>query len=137
MFSQVQTLLAAERETVVVLTAPGHERDTQSLVERLGVPVFTPLPDSAQDLMEKYGITAEQAGDGSPDLVWLLRENKGEARPYSPDERLPSESRRFPDDGSRTTWCSGSRARPRSSRATRSRTSAKVSRSRFTGSARA
>ncbi len=33
--------LAAERETAVVLTAPWHERDTQSLVERLGVPVFT------------------------------------------------------------------------------------------------
>ncbi len=67
--------LAAERETAVVLTAPWHERDTQSLVERLGVPVFTPLPDSAQDLMEKY-------------------------------------ARRSPD-ASRTTWFSGSRARPR------------------------
>ena len=27
--------------------------------------------------------------DGSPDLVWLLREKKGEARPYSPGDRLP------------------------------------------------
>jgi glyoxylase-like metal-dependent hydrolase (beta-lactamase superfamily II) len=81
--------LAADREPVVVLTAPWHERDTQRLVERLGVPVYTPLPDSAEDLMQKYGITAEQAGDGSPDLVWLLRENKGEARPYSPGARLP------------------------------------------------
>jgi glyoxylase-like metal-dependent hydrolase (beta-lactamase superfamily II) len=80
--------LAAERETAIVLTAPWHERDTQSLVERLEVPVFTPLPDTAQYLMDTYGITAEQAGDGSPDLVWLLRENKGEARPYSPSERL-------------------------------------------------
>ncbi len=88
--------LAAERETAVVLTAPWHERDTQSLVERLGVPVFTPLPDSARDLMEKYGITAEQAGDGSPDLVWLLRENKGEARPYSPGDRLPIGIEAFP-----------------------------------------
>jgi glyoxylase-like metal-dependent hydrolase (beta-lactamase superfamily II) len=81
--------LAAERETAIVLTAPWHERDTQSLVERLGVPVFTPLPDTAQYLMDTYGITAEQAGDGSPDLVWLLRENKGEARPYSASDRLP------------------------------------------------
>jgi glyoxylase-like metal-dependent hydrolase (beta-lactamase superfamily II) len=89
-------VLAAERETAVVLTAPWHERDTQSLVERLGVPVFTPLPDSAEDLMEKYGITAEQAGDGSPDLVWLLRENKGEARPYSPGDRLPIGIEAFP-----------------------------------------
>jgi glyoxylase-like metal-dependent hydrolase (beta-lactamase superfamily II) len=80
---------AAERETAIVLTAPWHERDSESLVERLGVPVYTPLPDSAQYLMDTYGITAEQAGDGSPDVVWLLRENKGEARPYSAGDRLP------------------------------------------------
>jgi glyoxylase-like metal-dependent hydrolase (beta-lactamase superfamily II) len=80
--------LAADREAVVVLTAPWHERDTQRLVEGLGVPVHTPLPDTAKDLMRKYGITAEQAGEGSPDLVWLLRESKGEARPYSPGDRL-------------------------------------------------
>jgi glyoxylase-like metal-dependent hydrolase (beta-lactamase superfamily II) len=88
--------LAAARETAVVLTNPWHERDTRSLVERLGVPVFTPLPDSAEDLMQKYGITAEQAGDGSPDLVWLLRESKGEARPYSPGDRLPFGAEVFP-----------------------------------------
>jgi glyoxylase-like metal-dependent hydrolase (beta-lactamase superfamily II) len=63
--------LAREREPAVVLTAPWHERDTQSLVERLEVAVFAPPPDTAQDLMEKFGITAEQAGDGSPDLAWL------------------------------------------------------------------
>ena len=81
--------LATERETAIVLTAPWHERDAESLVERLDVPVYTPLPDSAQYLMDTYGITAEQAGDGSPDLVWLLREKKGEARPYSAGDRLP------------------------------------------------
>jgi glyoxylase-like metal-dependent hydrolase (beta-lactamase superfamily II) len=81
--------LAAECETAIVLTAPWHERDSRQLVERLGVPVFTPLSDSAQYLMDTYGITAEQAGDGSPDLVWLLREKKGDARPYSPGDRLP------------------------------------------------
>jgi glyoxylase-like metal-dependent hydrolase (beta-lactamase superfamily II) len=81
--------LAASREAAIVLTAPWHERDAQSLVERLGVPVYTPLPDTAEDLMRKYGITAEQAGDGSPDLIWLLREKKGEARPYAPGDRLP------------------------------------------------
>lgn len=88
--------LAAERETAIVLTAPWHERDAQSLVERLGVPVLTPLPDTAQDLMDMYGITSEQAGDGSPDLVWLLREKKGEARPYAPGERLPFGADVFP-----------------------------------------
>jgi glyoxylase-like metal-dependent hydrolase (beta-lactamase superfamily II) len=81
--------LAAGRETAIVLTAPWHERDSQSLVERLGVPVYTPLPDTAEYLMQEYGLTAEQAGEGSPDVVWLLREGKGEARPYAPGDRLP------------------------------------------------
>ncbi len=81
--------LASARETAIVLTAPWHERDAQGLVERLGAPVYTPLPDSAQYLMETYGITAEQAGDGAPDVVWLLREHKGEARPYAAGDHLP------------------------------------------------
>ena len=41
------------------------------------MPVFTPRPDTAEDLMEKFGITAEQAGDGSPDLAWLRSEGSG------------------------------------------------------------
>jgi glyoxylase-like metal-dependent hydrolase (beta-lactamase superfamily II) len=87
---------AAGRETAIVLTAPWHERDTQSLVERLDVPVYTPLPDTAEYLMKTYGITAEQAGDGSPDLIWLLREYKGDARPYSAGDRLPVGVEAFP-----------------------------------------
>jgi glyoxylase-like metal-dependent hydrolase (beta-lactamase superfamily II) len=82
--------LAAERDTAVVLTAPWHERDMQILVERLDVPVHAPRPDSAQDLMEKWGITAEQAGDGSPDLVWLRAEAAEHWRPYTADGPLPS-----------------------------------------------
>jgi glyoxylase-like metal-dependent hydrolase (beta-lactamase superfamily II) len=74
---------------VVVLTAPWHERDTQSLVERLGVPVYAPPPDTAEDLMHKFGITAEQAGDGSPDLVWLRAGDAGEWHPYAGGDRLP------------------------------------------------
>jgi glyoxylase-like metal-dependent hydrolase (beta-lactamase superfamily II) len=66
------------RDTTVVLTAPWHERDTRSLVERLGLPVFAPPRDTAQDLMDKYGITAEQAGGGSPDLEWLDDSEKAE-----------------------------------------------------------
>ncbi len=88
--------LASGRETAIVLTAPWHERDAESLVERLGAPVYTPLPDTAQYLMDTYGITAEQAGDGSPDVVWLLRGNKGEARPYTPGDRLPFGADVFP-----------------------------------------
>jgi glyoxylase-like metal-dependent hydrolase (beta-lactamase superfamily II) len=87
---------AANRETAIVLTAPWHERDSESLVEGLDVPVYTPLPDSAQFLMDTYGLTAEQAGDGAPDVVWLLRENKGEARPYAAGDRLPFGADVFP-----------------------------------------
>jgi glyoxylase-like metal-dependent hydrolase (beta-lactamase superfamily II) len=88
--------LAASRETAIVLTAPWHERDAQSLVERLGVPVYTPLPDTAENLMRMYGITAEQAGDGSPDVVWLLKEGIGEAHPYAAGDRLDVGVEAFP-----------------------------------------
>jgi glyoxylase-like metal-dependent hydrolase (beta-lactamase superfamily II) len=81
--------LADEREPVVVLTAPWHERDTQSLVERLGAPVYGPPPDTAADLMSKFAITAEQAGEGSPDLVWLRTGDAGEWHPYADGDRLP------------------------------------------------
>ena len=109
--SEIEALVA-ERETAIVLTAPWHERDTQSLVEPFGMPVFTPLPDTAQYLMDTYGITAEQAGDGSPDLVWLLREQKGEARPYSPGDRLPFGADVFPGHKANDTvlWVESQRA---------------------------
>lgn len=87
---------AGEREPVIVLSAPWHERDAESLVERLGAPVYTPAPDTAQDLMDKYGITREQAGDGSPDVVWLLKEGKGEAHVFSAGDRLPMGYEVFP-----------------------------------------
>ena len=83
--------LAADREPVVVLTAPWHERDARSLVERFGAPVFAPPPDTADDLIRKYGITQEQIPEGwhSPDLAWLLVENGGEAHLYAAGDRLP------------------------------------------------
>jgi hypothetical protein len=80
--------LAAEREPVIVLTAPWHERDAPDLVERLGAPVYAPPADTADDLIQKYGITTEQAGEGSPDLDWL-RSGNAEARWYAAGERLP------------------------------------------------
>jgi hypothetical protein len=100
---------AAGRETAIVLTAPWHERDAERFVERLGAPVYTPLPDSAQFLMDTYGLTAEQAGDGSPEVVWLLREGKGEARATRPVTGCPSAQMCSPATR-RTTPCSGSRA---------------------------
>jgi glyoxylase-like metal-dependent hydrolase (beta-lactamase superfamily II) len=81
--------LAPERETAIVLSAPWHERSAQNLVEQLGAPVYTPLPDTAEDLIRMFGITAEQAGNGAPDLVWLLREHKGEAHPYKAGASFP------------------------------------------------
>lgn len=81
--------LAADRDPVIVLTAPWHERDTRRLVERLGAPVFVPPPDTADDLVRKFNITAEQAAGGSPDVAWLLAGDSGEAHLYSAGDRLP------------------------------------------------
>ena len=81
--------LAAASETAIVLTCPWHERDTRGLVERFGWPVFTPPPDSPEDLMRTYGITAEQAAGGSPDLAWLIRGGAGEAHLYAAGDALP------------------------------------------------
>ncbi|HMK10130.1 MAG TPA: MBL fold metallo-hydrolase [Acidimicrobiales bacterium] len=63
--------LASAREAVVVLTCPWHERDTRSLVERLGVPVFTPAPD-----------------EGTPDLAWLMGADRSDAHLYSAGDHL-------------------------------------------------
>lgn len=63
--------MADQRDASIILTAPWHERDTNRLVDRLEVNLYAPPPDTAADLMEKYGISAERAGDGSPDLSWL------------------------------------------------------------------
>jgi glyoxylase-like metal-dependent hydrolase (beta-lactamase superfamily II) len=69
-------VLDGDREVLIVLTAPWHERDAESLVERLGAKVFTAPRDSAQQLMEQFGISAERAGDGSPDILWLTDAGK-------------------------------------------------------------
>jgi len=80
--------LLGEREPVIVLTAPWHERDAEALVDRLNAPIFTPRADTAQDLIDKFGITAEQAGDGSPDLTWL-RDGGADVHWYGDGDRLP------------------------------------------------
>ena len=83
--------LAAERNPVIVLTAPWHERDAKSLVERLGAPVFTPPPDTAEDLMRKFDLTAEQIPQGwvSDDVRWLMEADDVENHLYAAGERLP------------------------------------------------
>ena len=88
--------LAAEREPVIVLTAPWHERDAQSLAERLDAPVFTPRADTQEDLMQKFGVTAEQAAGGSPDLAWLREEDAPTAHYYVAGDQLPIGAEAFP-----------------------------------------
>jgi glyoxylase-like metal-dependent hydrolase (beta-lactamase superfamily II) len=90
--------LAADREPVVVLTAPWHERDAQSLVERFGAPVFTPPPDTADDLVRKYGLDPEQIPEGwhSSDVDWLVVEGRGEAHVFGAGDRLRIGVEAFP-----------------------------------------
>jgi glyoxylase-like metal-dependent hydrolase (beta-lactamase superfamily II) len=90
--------LAGDREPVVALTAPWHERDAQSLVERFGAPVFTPPPDTADDLVRKYGLDPEQIPEGwhSSDVEWLLVEGRGEAHVFRAGDRLPIGVDAFP-----------------------------------------
>jgi glyoxylase-like metal-dependent hydrolase (beta-lactamase superfamily II) len=86
---------AAERETAIVLTSPWHERDSQGLVERLGVQVYTPSPDTAEDLLRTYDFTAPE-GWISPDIPWLLSGDAGEAHLYAAGDRLPVGVQAFP-----------------------------------------
>jgi hypothetical protein len=98
--------LVAERESAVVLTAPWHERDAQ----KLGLPVYTPPADTGQDLIDKYGITPEQAGDGSPDLLWLRE--RGDGNFYLRGDDLPFEIEVFPgrDNNDVVLWVEDKRA---------------------------
>lgn len=97
--------LAGEREPVVVLTAPWHERGTRSLAERFGLPVYTPAPETEDDLMRKYGLSREQAAGGSPDLAWLWAGEAGEARFYSAGDPLPAGIQAFPRPGREQNEC--------------------------------
>jgi glyoxylase-like metal-dependent hydrolase (beta-lactamase superfamily II) len=79
--------LASDREPTIVLTAPWHERDAENLVERFGAPVYTPAPDTREDLLEKFDFEAPE-GWTSSDLAWLMSGQAGEARVYAPGDRL-------------------------------------------------
>ena len=107
--------LAADRRPAIVLTCPWHERDTQSLAERLHAAVFVPPPD-----------------EGSPDVAWLLASDTVEGHLFSAGGQLPVGVEAF-RERSRTTSCFGSRAAVRLSPATRLSTSARASRSRPSG----
>ena len=87
--------IAANREAVIVLTSPWHERDTQSLVGRLGAQVFTPAPDA-----------------GDPDLAWLVGGDASDAHLYAAGDRLPVGVEAFPGrlPNDVVLWVEGSRA---------------------------
>ena len=106
--------LAAHREPVVVLTAPWHERDARSLVDRLGASVFTPAPDTPADLVRKYRVDPQQIPDGwqSPDVAWLLAGGGGEFHLYAAGDRLPIGVEAFPgrSDNDLVLWIEGRRA---------------------------
>jgi glyoxylase-like metal-dependent hydrolase (beta-lactamase superfamily II) len=103
--------LSGARQVVIVLTAPWHERDTRSLVERFDAPVFAPPPDTQHDLMGKYGVTAEQAEGGSPDLAWLLG-GDFEAHTYLAGDRLPVDIEAYPgrEHNDLVVWIESQRA---------------------------
>jgi glyoxylase-like metal-dependent hydrolase (beta-lactamase superfamily II) len=84
----------AGRETAIVLTAPWHERDAQSLVARLGAPVYTPRPDTADDILRMFGVTMEQ-GWVSTDVRWLV-DGEAEAHWYAAGDELPVGVEAFP-----------------------------------------
>jgi glyoxylase-like metal-dependent hydrolase (beta-lactamase superfamily II) len=79
--------LAGNRETVVVLTCPWHERDTRRLVERFGASVFVPPPD-----------------EGKPDPI--------EGHVFSVGDRLPVGVEAFPgmEPNSLVLWIESRRA---------------------------
>jgi glyoxylase-like metal-dependent hydrolase (beta-lactamase superfamily II) len=102
---------AAGRDAAIVLTAPWHERDSQSLVERHGMPVYTPLPDTAEDLLRMFDFTAPE-GWVSPDVQWLRDGKAGEAHWYSAGDRLPVGVEVFPGQKRNDTvlWVESHRA---------------------------
>ena len=87
--------LATDRDTAVVLTAPWHERDARGLVERLGVPVHTPPPDTAEDIERAFAITVPEAWV-SADVRWLIEEEPGFAHWYVAGDKLPVGVEAFP-----------------------------------------
>jgi glyoxylase-like metal-dependent hydrolase (beta-lactamase superfamily II) len=103
--------MAQAREPVIVLTAPWHERDARTLVDRLDATLFSPLPDTAQDLIDKFGITADQAGSGSPDLRWV-RNGGHSAQWYGAGDRLPAGVDAYGgrEHNDLVLWVEGSRA---------------------------
>jgi glyoxylase-like metal-dependent hydrolase (beta-lactamase superfamily II) len=104
--------LAGSRNVVIVLTAPWHERDSRNLVARFDAPVYTPLPDTAEDLIEKFDVSPERVeGWVSPDVRWLL-EGEGEAHVYAAGDPLPAGIQAFPgrEPNEAVLWIESQRA---------------------------
>ena len=56
--------LASAREPAIVLTCPWHERDSRTVAERLGAPIFVPPPDEGDN--DPTPGTVFAAGDRLP-----------------------------------------------------------------------
>src|SRR3954466_6846999 len=70
------------RATAALLPAPHHERDAR----KLGLPVHTPLADTWQDWVEKFGVDPDKVrGKESDDLAWL-RAGEGKAHFHGPGD---------------------------------------------------
>lgn len=97
---------AGDRVPAIVLTAPWHERDTRILAKQLGATVYAPEPDTNESLMAKFGVTAEEAAGGSPDLTWLLDADDDSVQWFGAGDRLPFGVEVFPgrEDNDLVLW---------------------------------
>jgi glyoxylase-like metal-dependent hydrolase (beta-lactamase superfamily II) len=81
--------LAADREPVVVLTAPWHERDARSLVERLAAEVFTPRPTPPTTSSASSASVPNRRPAAVPTLRGCSPGDDDRAHTFASGDRLP------------------------------------------------
>ena len=95
----------------IVLTCPWHERDTESLVERLGVPVFAPPPETQEDLDGRSSVSPpSRLPAAAPTWRWLRTSDTLEKTWSSAGDQLTVGVEAFLGKDPRKTSCIGSRA---------------------------
>ena len=87
--------LASERECAIVLTAPWHERDSSNWW-RGSASRCTRRSRLRAVPVDTYGSRPSRRATAHRIVVWLLREHKGEARPFSAGDTLPFGVEVFP-----------------------------------------
>jgi hypothetical protein len=80
-------VLAREREPVIVLTAPWHERDAQTLVERLDAALFAPPSPASRSSSDCGHCSRCRSSSCSPRTGHRQSVMRSNAR--SPDSRRP------------------------------------------------